>query len=51
MTINKGNLFVFEVRSSVKFVLAIKDAIFNGGKISFPEGSASTYIRYVQISA
>ena len=36
MTINnKGNLFVFEVGPSVKFVSAIKDAIFkkkNGGK-------------------
>ena len=35
MTINnKGNLFVFEVGPSVKFVSAIKDAIFkkkNGG--------------------
>ena len=30
MTINnKGNLFVFEVGPSVKFVSAIKDAIFN----------------------
>ena len=32
---NKGNLFVFEVGPSVKFVSAIKDAIFNkknGGK-------------------
>ena len=28
MTINKGNLFVFEVGPSVKFVLAIKDTIF-----------------------
>ena len=26
---NKGNLFVFEVGPSVKFVSAIKDAIFN----------------------
>ena len=30
MTSNKGNLFVFEVGSSVKFVSAIKDAIFRG---------------------
>ena len=32
---NKGNLFVFEVGPSVKFVSAMKDAIFNkknGGK-------------------
>ena len=29
MTINKGNLFVFEVGPSVKFVSVIKDAIFN----------------------
>ena len=29
MTIHKGNLFVFEVGPSVKFVSAIKDAIFN----------------------
>ena len=29
MIINKGNLFVFEVGPSVKFVSAIKDAIFN----------------------
>ena len=29
MTINKGNLFVFEVGQSVKFVLAIIDAIFD----------------------
>ena len=28
MTINKGNLFVFEVGPSVKFVSAIIDAIF-----------------------
>ena len=28
MYINKGNLFVFEVGPSVKFVSAIKDAIF-----------------------
>ena len=28
MTINKGNIFVFEVGPSVKFVSAIKDAIF-----------------------
>ena len=35
---NKGNLFVFEVGPSVKFVSAIKDAIFNkknGGKFFF----------------
>ena len=33
---NKGSLFVFEVGPSVKFVSAIKDAIFNkknGGDI------------------
>ena len=29
MTINTGNLFVFEVGPSVKFVSAIIDAIFN----------------------
>ena len=29
MNINTGNLFVFEVGPSVKFVLAIIDAIFN----------------------
>ena len=29
MTSKKGNLFVFEVGPSVKFVSAIKDAIFN----------------------
>ena len=29
MTINAGNLFVFEVEPSVKFVSAIIDAIFN----------------------
>ena len=29
---NKGNLFVFEVGPSVKFVSAIKDAIFNKKK-------------------
>ena len=37
---NKGNLFVFEVGPSVKFVSAIKDAIFNkknGGKFFFVE--------------
>ena len=35
---NKGNLFVFEVGPCVKFVSAIKDAIFNkknGGKFFF----------------
>ena len=35
---NKGNLFVFEVGPSVKFVLAIKDAIFKkkmGGNFLF----------------
>ena len=35
---NKGSLFVFEVGPSVKFVSAIKDAIFNkknGGKFFF----------------
>ena len=34
---NKGNLFVFEVGPSVKFVSAIKDAIFNkknGGSLA-----------------
>ena len=35
---NKGNLFVFEVGPSVKFVSAIKDAIFNK-KIGGSEGS------------
>ena len=37
---NKGNLFVFEVGPRVKFVSAIKDAIFNkknGGKFFFFE--------------
>ena len=36
---NKGNLFVFEVGPSVKFVSAIKDAIFNKkmGVNFFPE--------------
>ena len=35
---NKGSLFVFEVGPSVKFVSAIKDAIFNkknGGNFFF----------------
>ena len=35
---NKGSLFVFEVGPSVRFVSAIKDAIFNkknGGKFFF----------------
>ena len=36
-TMIKGNLFVFEVGPSVKFVSAIKDAIFNNNKNgSFP---------------
>ena len=37
MTINTGNLFVFEVGPSVKFVSAIIDAIFkkNGGNFFF----------------
>ena len=38
MTINTGNLFVFEVGPSVKFVSAINDAIFNeknGGNFFF----------------
>ena len=33
MTINTGNLFVFEVGPSVKFVSAIKDAIFKKKKM------------------
>ena len=33
MTINKGNLFVFEMGLSVKFASAIKDAIFNQKKL------------------
>ena len=32
---NKGNLFVFELGPSVKFVSAIKDAIFNNKNASF----------------
>ena len=38
MTINTGNLFVFEVGPSIKFVSAINDAIFNeknGGNFFF----------------
>ena len=43
---HKGNLFVFEVGPSVKFVSAIKDAIFNkknGGKF-FVRKNAKLYI-------
>ena len=35
MTINKVNLFVFEVGPSVKFVSAIKDAIFKNKTIKY----------------
>ena len=54
MTINTGNLFVFEVGPSVKFVSAIIDAIFKNkmGVNFFPEkdhnggGSEGKMVKY-----
>ena len=51
---NKGNLFVFEVGQSVKFVSAIKDAIFNkknGGKFFVWKSWKSWTINYLQSSS
>ena len=52
MTINKGNLFVFEVGPSVKFVSAIKDENFqkNWGKFFVRKKCQTGNMRFTRTS-